>query len=165
MTMTFPQTLPVLRAGLVVAALATCPAASAQQTPADRDDAALAYAQCMRANGYAEFPDPTPDGGIRFLIDPANAPRFQKAAAACHDLAPEGLGDDAIAPAELEALVKLAQCVRENGIPDFPDPDAHGRFDPSNIGGKPDVPRLEAAMAACRDKVGFPQGGRIVIGG
>lgn len=163
--MTFSKFIPVLRASLVLAALAICSVATAQQTPPDRDDAALAYAQCMRDNGYTEFPDPTPDGGIKFLIDPANAPRFQKAAAACRDLAPEGLGDDAITPAELEALVKLAQCVRENGIPDFPDPDAHGRFDPSNIGSKPGEPRLEAAMAVCRDKVGFPQGGRIVIGG
>ena len=57
-----------------------CSAATAQQAPADRQDAALAYAQCMRDNGYAEFPDPTPDGGIRFLIEPESAPRFEKAA-------------------------------------------------------------------------------------
>ena len=81
--MIIPQSLSSsLRAGLLIAALATCPV-SAQQAPADREDAALAYAQCMRDNGYAEVPDPTPDGGLRFLIEPGSAPRFQAAAAAC----------------------------------------------------------------------------------
>lgn len=163
--MTFPRFLAMLRASVVLAALATCSVAAAQQTPADRDDAALAYAQCMRNNGYTEFPDPTPDGGIRFLIDPANAPRFQKAAAACQHLAPAGLGGDTIGPAELDALVKLAQCVRENGIADFPDPSATGTFDLQSLGIGPGDARLEAAMAACRGKAGLPHGGRIVIGG
>jgi hypothetical protein len=159
-----PRLLPILRASVMVAALATGSAATAQQTPAaDRHDAALAHAQCMRDNGYAEFPDPRPDGNIRFLIEPGSAPRFHKAAAACRHLAPEGLRGEDITPENLEALVRLAQCVRENGLPDFPDPTADGRFELRGIGAGPGDPRLAAAMAACRDEAG--QGGRIMIGG
>jgi hypothetical protein len=154
----------MLRAGLAIAALATCSAANAQQAPGDREDAVLAYAQCMRDNGYAEFPDPTPDGGMRFLIEPGSAPRFQKADAACRHLAPEGLRDEDITPETLDALLKLSQCVRDNGVPEFPDPDAKGRFDVGGTGIGPDDARMKAAMAAC-DKAGLRKGGRIMIGG
>jgi hypothetical protein len=156
-----PKLLPVLRAGLMVAALATCSAATAQ-TPADREDAALAYSQCMRDNGYVEFPDPLPDGGIRFLVEPGSAPRFQAAAAACRHLAPEGLRDEEIAPEDLEALLKLSQCVRANGVPEFPDPDAEGRFDLRGVSEGPGDPRLESAMDACGE---LRQGVPVMIGG
>ena|SRR5688572_6779459 len=156
-----PKVLPMLRAGLMAAALATCSAAAAQ-TPADREDAALAYSQCMRDNGYAEFPDPLPDGGIRFLVEPVSASRFQAAAAACRDLAPEGLRDEEMTPEDLEALLKLSQCVRENGVPDFPDPNAEGRFDLRGVSEGPDDPRLKAAMDACSE---LRQGLPVMIGG
>ncbi len=155
--------LPTLRIGLIAAALATCSAASAQETPADREDADLAYAQCMRDSGYGEFPDPMPGEGIRFQITPDSAPRFHKAAAACQHLAPEGMRDEDVTPEQLDALLKLSQCVRENGMADFPDPDADGRFDLSGVNAGPDDPQLKAAMDACSD---LRQGvGRILIGG
>lgn len=160
--MTAPRLLPLLRLGLMVAALATPMAAMAQQPPADNDDAALAYAQCMRDNGYAEFPDPTPGEGLRFLISPGGALRFEKAAAACRDLAPEGMRDEDITPEALDALLKLAQCVRENGVPNFPDPTSRGGFELRGIGDGPDDPKLKAAMDACR---GLSQGVPIKIGG
>ena len=154
--------LPLLRTALLVAALMPPLTATAQQAPADDDDAALAYAQCMRDNGYTEFPDPTPGEGLRFLMSPGGAPRFEKAAAACRELAPAGMRDEDITPEALDALLKLAQCVRENGVPDFPDPTAKGGFELGGISGGPDDPKLKAAMGACR---GVSQGARIMIGG
>jgi len=59
---------------------------------------ALAYAQCMRAHGVPDFPDPTfSGGGVGFHIaagsgsslDP-NSPIFQKAQKACQDDLPGG---------------------------------------------------------------------------
>lgn len=164
MTVIPQRILPILRTGLVLAALAPCSAATAQQTPADREDADRAYAQCMRDNGYAEFPDPMPDGGFQFLINPESAPRFQAAATACQQLAPEGLDGEGIAAEDLETLVNFAACMRENGVPDFPDPDSRGGFDPGGISIGPDDARFEAAMAAC-DDAGLVQGGQIHIGG
>jgi hypothetical protein len=155
--------LPILSAGLMVAAFATTSAATAQQTAADRDDAALAYAQCMRDNGFTEFEDPTPDGDLRIRVTPESAPRFQAAGEACRDLAPEGFRDEDISPEDLEALIKLSQCVRDNGVPNFPDPDADGRFDLRGVSSGPNDPKIEAAMDACND---LRQGvGRIVVGG
>ena len=153
---------PRLCAGLVVALFAT--GASAQQAPADRQDAALAFAQCVRDNGYPEFPDPDTEGGFKFLIKPGSADRFQAATAACRDLAPEGMRDDDVTPEELDVLIKLSQCVRENGVPEFPDPGPQGNFDLSSSGIKPGDTRLETAMATCRAESG--QGNvRITIGG
>ncbi|MDF2982123.1 MAG: hypothetical protein K0Q69_1895, partial [Devosia sp.] len=121
-----------------------------------------AYAQCMRDNGYAEFPDPTPGEGMRFLITPGSAARFEKASAACHDLAPEGMRGEGVTPEQLEGLLKLAQCVREHGLPNFPDPSPDGGFDAGKLGAGPDDPKLRAAMDACRELSG---GARIMIGG
>ena len=160
--MILPKLLPTLSAGLMVAALVTS-AATAQQTPADNQDAALAYAQCMRDNGFTEFEDPTPHGDLRIRVTPDSAPRFRTASEACRDLAPEGFRDEDISPEDLDALIKLSQCVRENGVPNFPDPDADGRFDLSGVSSGPDDPKIEAAMDACSD---LRQGvGRIVVGG
>ncbi|MEO6395682.1 MAG: hypothetical protein ABIO40_07195 [Devosia sp.] len=149
-------------ASLMVATIAVGPVVAAQTEPVDRLDAALAYSQCMRDNGYAEFPDPDSEGGFQFLINPQTAPRFKAAAAACDHLAPGAFGE-AITPDNLEALLKLSQCVRENGVPDFPDPDAEGRYDLRNVGIGPGDSRFEAAMAACKQEAG--SSGRIVIGG
>lgn len=150
--------LPLITAGLLLVA----PVAALAQTPADNDDAALAYAQCMRDNGYAEFPDPTPGEGMRFLITPGSAARFEKAATACRELAPAGMRDEGVTPEQLDGLLKLAQCVRDHGVPNFPDPSSDGRFDANKIGAGPDDPKLKAAMGACRE---MSRGARIMIGG
>jgi hypothetical protein len=160
-----PKALPLVRTALVVALAATRSVATAQQTPADRQEAALAYAQCIRDHGYAEFPDPDPEGGFRFLIEQGSAPRFQAAADACRDLAPEGMRDEGVTPAEMDALIKLSQCVRENGVAEFPDPGPRGNYDLSGLGIKPGDARLEAALTACRDSDGASPGIRITIGG
>lgn len=160
--MRYPKPLPIIRAGLLLTMLAAPSFAMAQPVPADRDDAALAYAQCVRDNGYAEFPDPEPDG-FKFLINPKDVERFKKAADACQDLAPPGMRDDEITPEQLDALMKLSQCVRENGVPDFPDPSADGRYDLGGLGIEPGDTRLAGAIDACREETG--QSGRIMIGG
>lgn len=163
--MILPRLLPILCAGLAVAAFATASAAAASQAPADRQDAALAYAQCVRENGYAEFPDPDAEGGFKFLIDPKNASRFETATQACRDLAPEGMRDEGVTPEQLDALIKLSQCVRENGVPEFPDPGSKGNYDLSGTGIGPGDVRLDAAMAICRNKAGSGQPMRITVGG
>ena len=57
---------------------------------------ALKFAQCMRAHGVPNFPDPGSNGG--FNLGPAggsggldpNSPQFQKASQACQSLMPAG---------------------------------------------------------------------------
>ena len=87
----------------------------------DGFEEALAYSQCMRDNGIADFPDPQQqgEGGISMRlpegIDPENE-EFKAAEEACEDLRPgpeEGATTD---PEVYEALLEYSACMRENGI-------------------------------------------------
>jgi hypothetical protein len=55
-------------------------------------------------------------------IDP-NGPVWQGAIDACEDLQPPGFtGGGERSPEEQEGALEFAQCIRENGVTDFPDP-------------------------------------------
>jgi hypothetical protein len=91
---------------------------------------ALGFAKCMRANGVPNFPDPSAGGGFLFStagINPA-APAVQAARAKCQKFAltPPGAGGSSFSPDEkahaLAKLRKVAQCMRQHGISQFPDP-------------------------------------------
>jgi hypothetical protein len=104
--------------------------------PSDPADAALAYAQCIRENGYPEWPDPDPEGRFVMRRDHGmsfNDPRRQAAMEACQDLRPPGHGGGmAIGPGggaaamDEETMLEFARCIRSNGVPEFPDPGAAG---------------------------------------
>jgi hypothetical protein len=90
---------------------------------------AVKFAECMRDNGVSEFPDP--DGSGRLTIDGVvngssldpSAPAWQNAIAACEDLQPPGFtGDEEVTAEEQVARLEFAQCMRDNGVEDFPDP-------------------------------------------
>jgi len=56
----------------------------------------------------------------------------------------------------VEQMRKFSQCMRDNGLPDFPDPDADGRL--RGVGHEQQgSPTYQAAMADCRGKL--PGGG------
>jgi hypothetical protein len=132
------------------------PNASANNGGGGGREAGLKYAQCMRANGVPNFPDPqvSDSGQISFNI-PDDIPDYliNKAEEKCRDLRPFGPGASAQDPNRIEQLRKYAQCVRDNGIPEFPDPqdDGSSRFDPNKLGlSGPDDPKLKAAFEKCR---------------
>lgn len=90
-------------------------------------DPALQYSQCMRENGVPNFPDPE-EGKIQITpgsgVDP-ESPEFQEASEACRQFAPSGAPTQANEDLEQQVL-EYAQCMRENGVPDFPDPKVSG---------------------------------------
>jgi hypothetical protein len=86
---------------------------------------ALAYANCMRSHGMPNFPDPKPGGGFLFHASPEtiSSPAFKAAQAKCQKLLPEGPGSGPPPSAQtLAHYLKVAQCMRTHGVPDFPDP-------------------------------------------
>jgi hypothetical protein len=122
------------------------------------DDRAAQYAACMRKNGVPEFPDP--ENGRTVLragpgtgIDP-NSPEFKAAQEACQDLAPQGGQVSGAQNAELEKQVlAFAQCMRDNGVPNFPDPDVNGgrvQIRPGQ-GVDPNSPQFQQAQQACQE--------------
>jgi hypothetical protein len=98
-------------------------------TTASNQEKAVKFAQCMREHGVSQFPDPdasghlTVDGVINgSSIDP-NGPTWNQALDACKDLQPPGFtGGGERSTSQQEAALRFAQCIRENGVPDFPDP-------------------------------------------
>jgi hypothetical protein len=118
------------------------------------------YAQCMRDNGVPSFPDPGPDG--RFAIGHGQGgidqddPKFRAAAETCRALAPGGEHRNTGDPAYVDQMREFSQCMRANGLPDFPDPDAQGQLRGVGHENQGD-PKYQAALANCRGKL--PGGG------
>jgi hypothetical protein len=91
-------------------------------------DKATKFAECMRDNGVSEFPDPdasgelTIDGVLNGSSLDANAPAWKQAIGACRDLQPPGFTGGKRSTQQQEDALAFAQCIRENGVKDFPDP-------------------------------------------
>jgi hypothetical protein len=83
---------------------------------------AVKFAECMRENGYADFPDPKASGEFPSFGISVTPAVWVKALRACKELQPPGSFSAHLSPKELSAARKFAQCVREHGVKDFPDP-------------------------------------------
>ena len=82
---------------------------------------AVKFAECMRANGVPHFPDPDPKGDTNFGVD-VTREVWLKAIDACKAFKPPGALSSKRSPKEQSASLRFAQCVRDNGVKDFPDP-------------------------------------------
>jgi hypothetical protein len=146
---------------LMIAGCSNAPAETSGNNAATNHDQAVKFAECMRNNGVANFPDPNPSGG--FTIDGVvngsslniGSAAWQNAIGACKDLEPAGFMGTTRTAQQQENALKFAQCIRDNGVKDFPDPAAdQPLIDTSRIpsthqtGG---MTILHAAMQKCRD--------------
>lgn len=116
-------------------------------------DKAVKFAACMRASGVPHFPDANAKGEFVFGIDVSPAV-WQKAVNACKALQPPGTLSAHRTPQQQTASLRFAQCMRENGVKDFPDP-ANGeplintyRIPSSSTSGGMSI--LNAAIQKCR---------------
>jgi hypothetical protein len=119
------------------------------------------FAECVRSNGVSEFPDPGASG--KFTIDgivngsslDPSTPAFKQAISACKDLEPAGFMGSKRSPQQMDAALKFAQCIRENGVSDFPDPvNGQPLVDTNRIPSSATssgMSILNAAMRKCRD--------------
>ena len=117
---------------------------------------AVKFAACIRGHGVPHFPDPDAKGDFVFGIDVTPAV-WGKAVDACKDLQPPGTLSSKRSPKQQTASLRFAQCVRDNGVKDFPDP-AKGeplintyKIPSSNRPGG--MTMLSAATAKCRDRL------------
>jgi len=93
----------------------------------------------MRANGVPDFPDPDASGGFEFPegggVDPSS-PTFKAAQAKCQKFMGPGPGSGPPPSAQAVAkMLKISQCMRRHGVPDFPDPRTSVPSHPSGPGG------------------------------
>jgi hypothetical protein len=127
-------------------------------------DKAMRFAECMRDSGVRDFPDPSSSGELtidgianRSSLDPDTAV-FKKAIGECRDLEPPGfMGHERSAQEQANGL-EFAQCMRDNGVKDFPDPAKDAPLIdttriPSAAGrGARSIPGFQAAVEKCRTK-------------
>src|SRR5439155_4606845 len=122
---------------------------------------AVKFAECMRDNGVKEFPDPDASGALTIdaiangsSLD-TNTAAFKQAISACKDLEPPGFTGHKRSAEEQKAALKFAQCMRDNGVKDFPDPTPDGPLIDTNripsVAGKDPRSVLDAPMQKCRD--------------
>ncbi|WP_434441790.1 hypothetical protein [Lentzea sp. E54] len=118
----------------------------------ERDEMGLKFAQCMRENGVP-MDDPEPGKGIQLKIGPGTSQEtVQTAMEACREYNPQKNGTGQADPQREAAVREFAQCMRDNGVEAFPDPE------PGNPGIKitRDVgqdPDFQTAQQACQDKL------------
>lgn len=123
-----------LASAVVVAAACSLPGQAAAPSPTPRPDTAAVVRQllqCVRSHGDPGFPDPGigQDGIPRW---PANTqPPSQQAQQACgsiYDRLPKPEASHAPTAADLAQERQFAQCMRQNGLASWPDPNPDGSF-------------------------------------
>jgi len=133
----------------------------ANKTATDRDKA-VTFAECMRDNGVSECPDPDATGEMTIYgvvngssLNPSSAV-WKEAIDACKDLQPPGFTGHKRGAEQQDAALEFAQCIRDNGVKDFPDPatgeplvDTRRIPSAAEPGG---MTVLNAAMQTCRDE-------------
>jgi hypothetical protein len=130
---------------------------------ATKREKAVRFAECMRANGVSAFPDPdasgdlTLDGVVNGSSIDSDGAAWKQAISACKDLQPPGFTGTKATPEQMSARLKFAECIRDNGVKDFPDPTKDGpmidtrRIPSTAKEGGMDI--LHAAMQKCGDIV------------
>ena len=126
----------MLAAGLAAAALTACGGSARHPLGSGHENGQLALAECMRAHGVSNFPDPTtgPGGGEGFAISSAlgsstvtvdgtsfAGPVFTSAEKTCK-LFGGGTAPPPVSEKQKEQLVAFARCMRDHGFPDWADP-------------------------------------------
>jgi hypothetical protein len=144
-------------------ALAACsggdgdPTANPSPSGSSNRQAAIELANCMRANGSPDFPDPVQDDQGRWAFPPESAGDWEPPEA-CRPLVHDwkiAFSDGGAVPAEdMTKFRDYAACMRRQGLEDFPDPEPDGGFDlPERIQTLVDTsdPAFATAQRACEN--------------
>jgi hypothetical protein len=156
----------------MVALLSACgssaPAKTSAGSSGGNDTAANAeeavkFAECMRNNGVSDFPDPDASGQFAYGIkagsslDPSTA-AWKQAISACKNLEPPGLIPTSFTSQQIAARLRFAQCMRSNGVPDFPDPSNNGPL--IDVQNAQSHPEIQIAIQKCRALLAAASGGQ-----
>ena len=148
---------------MAATATATATADTGGSKKLTAQDKAVKFAECIRRHGVPHFPDPNAKGEFIFGIDVSPAV-WTKAVDACKDLQPPGALSGKRSPKQQSDALRFAECVRENGVKDFPDP-ANGqplidttKIPSSNAPGGMTI--LNAATQKCGDILKLAAGGQ-----
>jgi hypothetical protein len=146
----------------VASAGGTAAGATAQPS-VDRAEMAKKFAACMKEQGVdVQMGSAEKGEGDPVRVSPGaggeqDPKKVEAAMEKCKQYAPSGGDPSKVDPAQLEAQRKLAKCLRENGLPDFPDPDADGKISAQQGSGiDPHSDAFKAAQQKCQQLMGTP---------
>ncbi|GAA2352406.1 hypothetical protein [Dactylosporangium salmoneum] len=134
----------------------------ASHDPKDDQEQMLQYAQCMRDHGVPMNDPQFEGGGISITIpEGTDKAKVDAANAECKRYMPNGGEPPKLDPAQQEKLRKFAQCMREHGIVNFPDPSEEGglMIDSDKLGVDPQSQQFKDAEKACDEYRPKPPGG------
>ena len=171
-------------------AVAACggssPSSGNSTTPKISASQQLKMAQCVRAHGVHKFPD-SPNGGPNRIqggqsgsgggsvsVDGVNLgvslQTLQKAMQSCQKYAPQGPPISGAQLAKIkQGAIKMAECMRSHGVPNFPDPQITTGPGGKGIGVRigrppgsagalnPNSPAFQKAQKTCRPLMGGPK--------
>jgi hypothetical protein len=134
----------------------------------DQNEAILAYAQCLRDNGI-DVDDPQAGSvGARGIFGGGRSEEFIAASEACNPIleASRPEIDPEAEQERLEQQLALAQCIRDQGFEEYPDPaiGSDGRLErvrgreAQDIGIDFRSSEFQEAMGICRDEMGLEDG-------
>ncbi|GAA3552282.1 hypothetical protein GCM10022419_035750 [Nonomuraea rosea] len=125
-------------------------AAASPTASEDPQAKGLKFAQCMRENGI-DMADPEPGKGVLMKLD-KNTPKetMDKAQEACKQYAPSGQRQGGGDPKMAENLRKVAQCMRDNGVEKYPDPEGGSMRITGDVGEDPD---FKSAQEKCQKEL------------
>jgi hypothetical protein len=149
-------------------ALGGCGGEAPKKTAADDNAKMREYAKCMRANGV-DMPDPSTDGRVEIKVTGGKTgeDKMKAAEGKCRRLMPNGGKPPKADAKQMAKMRAMSKCMRENGVPDFPDPGPDGgimlkgRADGGKGGLDPQGSTFKKAEKICQ-KDG-PQGPRLEV--
>lgn len=107
-----------------VATVGNNASASASPDPsapaADEEERRRQFTDCMRAEGVPMDDFKPGGGGVAIRADKGE---MQGAMEKCRKYLPNGGEPPKLSPEDIDRMREYARCMRENGVPDFPDPD------------------------------------------
>jgi len=121
------------------------------------------WASCMRSHGDPDQVDPTVDANkvIQITLDYAGGLRGESGACGSYLSAAQaalGGGTQTGSSSEATAL-RFAQCMRANGVPDYPDPSGNSTSQVVHATSGSDLnpanPKFQAASTLCTNKTGY----------
>jgi hypothetical protein len=136
--------------------IAACGSSSKPRAHAANNNVGIEFATCMRGHGVPSFPDPETSGAIQIPVALAKnpSPVFTSAMRACKYLVPANAAPPVVSASQKAAALKLAQCMREHGVPNYPDPTyKDGHEVPPSIADpaiNPASPAFSAASKTCQ---------------
>ncbi len=124
------------------------------QPASDPQERVAQFVACMRAEGI-DLPDPEPGDvtgktALRFAYEDKDKNEIGPAMEKCGHYLPQGGETQRRTPEQIQQSRLLAQCMRDNGVPTWPDPDADGEFKTGIEIDKSD-PALRTALEKCRN--------------